>query len=68
VLGVELPLFEDATGPFIGVRALVRWSEDALGGRADRGPGDRQAVLALTVAWHQIVSTHLVDLGDEAPR
>jgi hypothetical protein len=66
-LGVEVPILERASGPWIGVRGALRWSDAALGSGV-RSPDDRQAVLALTFAWHQSFSLHLVDAGDRAPR
>ena len=66
-LGVELPILEHASGPWIGVRGALRWSDAAVGSGV-RSADDRQAVLALTFAWHQALSLHLVDVGDQAPR
>ena len=28
----------------------------------------REAYLSITLAWHQVVSAHLVDVGDREPR
>jgi len=65
-LGFELPVLERASGPWIGIRGALRWSDSALGSGVVSGPDDRQAILAITVAWHQIVSAHVVDVGDRA--
>ncbi|HZU83382.1 MAG TPA: hypothetical protein VE987_10720 [Polyangiaceae bacterium] len=67
-LGLELPLLQRASGPWIGVRGAVRWSDDALGSGALTKPDDRQAVLTVTLAWHQLFAAHIIDVGDEAPR
>jgi hypothetical protein len=67
-LGIELPIVESVTGPWIGVRGALRWSEVALASGAVSDAGDRQAVVALTLAWHQILDAHIVDVGDRAPR
>ncbi len=67
-LGVELSVFEQATGPWIGIHGGVRWSDSALASGAVGGPMDRTGFVALTIAWHQLLMTHLVDLGDRAPR
>jgi hypothetical protein len=67
-LSVELPLLEGAAGPWIGVRGALRWSEVAITSGMTDSADDRQAVLAVTLAWHQIFSAHLVDAGDRAPR
>lgn len=66
-LGMEVPLTGAATGPWVGLRGGLRWSDDALAFGAVRSADDRSAYLALTIAWHQLVATHLVDVGDEAP-
>ena len=55
-LGLELPFFSVATGPFLGVHAGLRWSEDALAGQ-----GAGQGFLALTLGWQQIFTGHVVD-------
>lgn len=67
-LGLELPILPHATGPWIGLHGGLRWSDDALASGATSAPGDRSAFLAITLAWHQVVSTHLVDVGDRAPK
>ncbi len=67
-LGVELPLLPRASGPWIGLHGGVRWSDAVLGGDPVGGPADRAAFLTITIAWHQIVGTHVVDVGDRAPR
>jgi len=66
-LGIELPVFESASGPWVGLRGLLRWSDEALGQGAVSGRPGPQAVLAVTIAWHQLVAAHVVDVGDEAP-
>ena len=66
-LGFEVPIFERPSGPFVGVRGSLRWSSEALGSTI-QGAADRQAVLSLTLAWHQTLSGHLVDFDDRAPR
>jgi hypothetical protein len=67
-LGVELPILERASGPWIGVRAALRWSDAALSSGTADDADDRQLIVAFTLSWHQLLTTHLVDLGDEAPR
>jgi hypothetical protein len=66
-LGVELPLAARATGLWIRVRGGLRWSERALASGVVDGADDRQAVIAITLAWHQIVQAHMVDVGDRPP-
>jgi hypothetical protein len=67
-LGVEMPLLVQATGPWIGVHAGLRWSDAALASGAVQTADDRAAFVSITVAWHQVVVAHVVDVGDEAPR
>lgn len=55
-LGLELPFFANATGPFLGVHAGFRWSDAALAGQRG-GAG----FVALTLGWQQIFSGHVVD-------
>jgi hypothetical protein len=67
-LGVEVPLLPRSTGPWIGLHGGVRWSDSALESAVIRSADDRAAFLAITVAWHQEIVAHVVDLGDRAPR
>ena len=67
-LGLEIPILPDATGPWIGLHGGVRWSEAELAAGRALTANDREAFLAVTLAWHQVVVAHLVDVGDEAPR
>jgi hypothetical protein len=67
-LGLEVPILPQASGPWIGLHGGLRWSDLALGSGTTSGPDDRSAFLAITLSWHQVVSTHLVDVGDRAPR
>jgi hypothetical protein len=66
-LGLEFPLLGHATGPWIGVHAALRWSEEALAWGAARDDLDRSAFVAVTLAWHQVLLAHIVDAGDRAP-
>jgi hypothetical protein len=63
-LSVDVPLFPRATGPFIGVRGALRWRPVDFAPSAPTDALDRGAVLSLTLGWHQVVLTHLVDPGD----
>ena len=67
-LGIELPILPDATGPWIGLHGGVRWSEAELSTGTVSITDDRSAYVSLTLAWHQVVVAHVVDVGDEAPR
>ena len=67
-LGLELPLVGEANGPWVGLHAGVRWSETTLATGSAPTTDDREAFLAITLAWHQVIVAHVVDVGDEAPR
>jgi hypothetical protein len=67
-LGLEVPLLPRATGPWLGFHAGVRWSTEALASEVVTNADDRSGYVAITLAWHQVVRTHVVDTGDEAPR
>jgi hypothetical protein len=67
-LGLEVPILPDATGPWIGIHGGLRWSEEALASGDVNSSGARTAYVAITLAWHQVVIAHVVDVGDEAPR
>jgi hypothetical protein len=67
-LGLELPLLERASGPWIGLHGGIRFSANALGGGPTSDPADRAFFLSITLAWHQIVGAHIVDPFDRAPR
>jgi len=66
-LGLEVPLLGRASGPWLDIHAGARWSDAVLGGGAINGPSDRAFVVSLTVAYHQLLAAHLVDLNDRAP-
>jgi hypothetical protein len=63
-LGLELPIFRNANGPWIGLHGGGRWSNDALGGGKTETPTDRSAFLSITLQWHAFFGAHAVDYGD----
>lgn len=67
-LGLEVPLLGEASGPWLGLHGGARWSEVALATGTAPTADDREAFLAITLSWHQVVVAHVVDVGDEAPR
>jgi hypothetical protein len=67
-LGLELPILAHASGPFLGLHGGLRWSDSVLGGGEVQDSSDRALFLSITLAWHQIVGGHAVDLNDRAPR
>ncbi len=66
-LGVELPFFASATGPFLGIHGGARWSDAALSGGPLDGPSDRALFLTFSVGWQQLFGGRLVDFGDRRP-
>jgi hypothetical protein len=67
-LGLEVPLLLRATGPWLGLHGGLRWGDHALGTGVVESADDRSAFVAITLAWHQVVVAHVVDVGDRAPR
>jgi hypothetical protein len=67
-LGVEFPLLREATGPWLGLHGGLRWSDEALASGTAASADDRGVYVAITLQWHQVVLTHLVDVGDGPPR
>ena len=66
--GFELPIAANATGPWLAFHGGIRWSDRVLGGADVVDPADRALFLTITIAWHQILGVHLVDLGDRRSR
>jgi hypothetical protein len=65
-LGIELPLFGRASGPWLGARATFRWDAAELAAPArDRAIA---AAVLVSLSWHTIVAAHLVDAGDRPLR
>jgi hypothetical protein len=63
-LGLELPFFTTASGPFLGLHGGVRWSDAALSGGPLAGPSDRALYLAIGIGWQQLFGGHVVDFDD----
>lgn len=55
-LGLELPFFTVASGPFLGIHAGARWTEASLAGE-----GAGAGFIALSLGWQQIFTGHVVD-------
>lgn len=68
-LGLAIPILGRATGPYVGLRAALRWRDADLTGAPGGGDSvlDRGALLSLTLDWHHVVRTHIVDAGDGLP-
>jgi hypothetical protein len=67
-LDLGVPLFARASGLFIGLRGALRWRPGDFVAGVPGDAGDRGAVLSLTLGWHQVLRTHLVDAGDVVRR
>jgi hypothetical protein len=67
-LGIELPFEASATGLWIGLHGGVRWADQPSAPGSVGGPEARAAYLTITLAWHQVVNAHVVDLEDERPQ
>lgn len=67
-LGLEVPLILDATGLWLAFHGGIRWSDESLTSGRVATADEREAYLSITLAWHQVVAVHIVDVGDRAPR
>jgi|HubBroStandDraft_1064217.scaffolds.fasta_scaffold02663_2 hypothetical protein len=67
-LGIEFPFETDATGPWVGLHGGVRWADQPSAQGSTGGPDARAAYLTVTLAWHQVVRAHIVELHDERPQ
>jgi hypothetical protein len=67
-IGVEFPILLRASGPWVGIHGGVRWSDVALSYGQAATADDRGLYLAVTLSWHAVVLTHLVDWRDEPRR
>lgn len=63
-LGVVFPFLEDASGPHLGLRGALRWRAVDLEGLGGGDVLDKGALVSLTVGWHQLVGSGIVDLRD----
>jgi hypothetical protein len=67
-LGLEAPLTGQAAGPWLGVRGALRWRGLELAASDSSDPANLGPVLFFTVAWHVLVTAHIVDMGDRVLR
>jgi len=67
-LGIELPFQASAAGLWIGLHGGVRWADQPSALGSTDGPNARAAYVTITLAWHQVVSAHIVDLDDQRPQ
>ena len=63
-LGLQIPIFPNATGPTVGVHAGARWSNTVLSGGDPQSAADRSAFVLLTLGWQQVFGAHVVDFND----
>jgi hypothetical protein len=61
-LSVEVPLAAVASGPWLRLGAAVRWTSPRLEGEVP--PGSRTVALTIGLAWHEVVSSGVVDRHD----
>ncbi|MGH7269429.1 MAG: hypothetical protein ACREJ3_03280 [Polyangiaceae bacterium] len=68
-LGIEVPIGETADGPWIGLHGGVRMGDDVLAsGSSAQSEEDRELYLSITLAWHEVILLHAVDVGDLPPQ
>jgi hypothetical protein len=63
-LGLELPFFARASGPFAGLHGGARWSDAGLSGGPLEGPSDRALYLTVVFGWQQLFGGRVVDYDD----
>jgi hypothetical protein len=63
-LALAVPIVPRASGPYLGLRGALRWRPADFVAGPPSTAADRGAVLSLTLGWHQVLRTHLVDGGD----
>jgi hypothetical protein len=67
-VGTEVPLTGQAAGPWLGVRGALRWRGSELAASDSSDPGNLGPAVFFTLAWHVLVNTHIVDVGDRVFR
>jgi hypothetical protein len=67
-LGFGLPFLGQASGPVLGFKGALRASPAAMAGTEKFGLLEQGAYLSITLAWRQLVATHLVDVRDRSVR
>jgi len=63
-IALELPLLPRASGPFLAVRAALRWSREALSAADTTTVDERAFVFTVAFGWQGIFGSHLVDFND----
>ena len=64
-VGLEVPFLPSASGPWLGLHAGLRWSDNAIASGQVSDADDRSAYVAVTLSWHEVMLTHLVDVRDQ---
>ena len=67
-LGTEVPLTGQAAGPWMGVRAALRWRSWELAASDGNDPAALGPAIFFTFGWHVLMNTHFVDVGDRVLR
>jgi hypothetical protein len=60
-IGLEVPILPRASGPWIGLHGGARLSDIGLAHDANDAL-ERSLYLTITLAWHQVVGAHVVDM------
>jgi hypothetical protein len=61
---LELPLLPHIGGPFIALRAGLRWSHEALSAAESSTVDVRAFVFTIAFGWQATFRTHVIDVGD----
>ena len=63
-VGLELPWLGKASSPFVGVRAAVRWSREALSAADPTTVDVLGFAVTLVIGYQGLFGAHVVDVGD----
>ncbi len=63
-VGLELPWFGRASSPFLGVRAVVRWSQEALSAAQPATVDVLGFAVMVVIGYQGLFGAHVVDEGD----
>lgn len=62
--GLEFPLLPKIAGPFIALRAALRWSHESLSAADTTTVDVRAFVVTVAFGWQATFGTHVIDIGD----
>jgi hypothetical protein len=66
-LSAEVPIFPRASGPWVRVHGGMRFDESTVVYGTNAATWGHAPFLTITLGWHQVLATHIVDIGDTPP-